>query len=257
MPTYNTDTSEVNFGFKYPDISDPILSKLKNTAKIDLNSKDSELEKVKTITGYAHSLFTHSGDNTPSSYDPLTIIKEAQAGKSFRCAEYSLLATALLWAYAIPARPVGLKTSDVETRRYGAGHVVIEFWSSELRKWIMCDVQAGIFTQAGNVLLSAFELGQTISQKVTPEYMPVQHSRFSADDMFADITAYIAWIKEYLYFFDTPIQMTFADVDRQKQQIAMLVPLGVEPPKMFQGLFEMNAIYTHSVLDFYRKPTSL
>jgi hypothetical protein len=250
MPIYNTDTPEVNFEFKYPVEDDPIFSELRNIADIKLSPTTTELEQCKTVIGYAHNLFAHNGDNEPSSFDPLTIIKEAKAGKSFRCVEYSLLATALLWAYGVPSRMIGLKTSDVETREYGAGHVVIEFWSRERQKWIMCDVQAGIILKADDALLSAFELGQKINQKQPLDYVLVDHSRFIAGP-YDNKPSYVEWVGEYLYFFDTPIETIFAPIDKRKEQIAMLVPLNVAPPKMFQGMFKMNAVYTHSVIDFY------
>lgn len=250
MQTYNTATMETDFNFQYPDLNDPILSELKTLGNIDLKPDVTELEKAKIVIGYAHGLFTHNGDNTPSSSDPLTIIKEAQAGQSFRCVEYSTLAAALLWAYAIPARTVGLKTSDVQTREYGAGHVVIEFWNSDYQKWIMCDVQAGIIPQTGGMLLSAFELGQKLGSAPV-DYVPVSGSRFSPERTYGDKENYAAWIEKYLYFFDTPVHLQFIDMDRPTEKIAMLIPLNVPAPKLFQNLFVMNAVYTRSVLDFY------
>jgi hypothetical protein len=253
MQKYDTVTPEVGFHFSYPRADNPVFTELKELADIDLGSETGEIEKAKIIIGYAHGLFSHDGDSQPSSFDPLTIIKEAKSGKSFRCVEYSFLAMALLWAHGIPARTVGLKTADVETREYGAGHVVVEFWSRELNKWIMSDVQAGIIPKSGEALLSAYELAQSLHQDTKPEPILVNGSRFGADAAFKDMVDYISWVQEYLYFFDTPITVELNIPDLRTQNIAMLVPLGVETPKMFQGLFTMNAIYTHSVLDFYPK----
>lgn len=254
MQKYDSTGLETRLKFKYPDINDSVFLELKTIAGITVNSSMDELEKTKIIIGYAHSLFTHDGDNTPSALDPVTIIKEAKAGKSFRCVEYSLLANALLWAYEIKARVVGLKTKDVETREYGAGHVVIEFWSNKHKKWIMCDVQAGIVPKADDVPLSALELGKELDQNTKIEFVPVSNSRFSARREYDGKKTYMDWIREYLFFYDTPVEITFEDVDLVKQRIAMLVPLDVEPPIMFQGMFKMNAIYTHSVPDFYPGP---
>jgi len=253
MPTYNKTTSEINFNFKYPDTNNSSLfSELRNIANITFSPGSEELARTKAIVGYAHALFTHNGDNKPSSIDPITIIKEAQTGMSFRCVEYCLLANALLWSYGIRSRVVGLKTSDVETRQYGAGHVVIEFWNSEQLKWVMCDVQAGIIPKLEDVLLSSLELAENITNTLL-NYIPVINSRFSQDGTFKDLASYKNWISKYLYFFDTATNTTFANIDRRKEEIAMLVPLEVSPPKLFQGMFTMNAIYTHSTLDFYPK----
>lgn len=251
MSDYITDKNELDVSFHYPDLDSPVFSELRELANIRLQPEASEVQKAKTIIGYAHGLFGHDSDNEPSAFEPVTIIKEAQAGKSFRCVEYSLLATALLWAYGIPARMVGLKTSDVDSRAYGAGHVVLEFWSNELNKWIMSDVQAGVMPIYDDKLLSAFELRNLIYEDTPLNYVSVEGSRFIKNDMFASETAYSEWVKEYLYFIDTAKEVSFAEMDRRKELIIMLVPLGIESPKMFQNMFVMNAIYTHSVLDFY------
>lgn len=253
MQKYITDKTEIHFDFQYPDMNDQIFSELKNITNIDFGIETNELEKVKIVIGYVHNLFSHDGNNIPSSFDPITIINEAKQGKSFRCVEYSYLTTALLWTYKIPARIVGLKTQDMSTREAGAGHVVVEFWSNEFEKWIMCDVQAGVILKSNNVFLSDFELGEKINQNENIEFVLVNNSRFSIN---SDSRKYIDWIKEYLYFFDTPIKITFSEKlteeDRLKEQKAMLIPLEVEPPKVFQKIFPINAIYTHSILDFYK-----
>lgn len=242
--------------FEYPIRGNPVLNELKSAASIEIDSSGSELQKALKIIGYAHGLFTHNGANMPSSNDPLAILKEAQAGKSFRCVEYSTLAAGLLWAYNISARTIGLKTEDVETREYGAGHVVIEFWSSEHDKWVMSDVQAGMVPMHSGVPLSAYELQQALEKDELVKYVPVPGSKFIVDGSYDDKQNYTEWIREYLYFIDTPTSLTLGNEDKSKQQITMLVPLGVESPKTFQGMFTMNAVYTDNVANFYQKPVS-
>jgi hypothetical protein len=231
------------------ETDEPLFARLRELAAIETKPDTGDVENARSVLGYAHGLFRHNGDNQPSAMDPITIITEAQSGSEFRCVEYSLLGVALLWAYGIPARFIGLKTSDVETREYGAGHVVVEFWSRELDRWIMCDVQAGLMTATAGAPLSAFELREMTAHKQSFELLPVIGSRYRKDA--AD---YRKWIKEYLYFIDTPTEITFDDIDLKAKEILMLVPDGVKPPRMFQGMFEMNAVYTYSVEDFYARP---
>ena len=245
--------TEIDFHFQYPSPEDPMLIELKRIAGIELDSTKSELANIQDIIGYAHGLFTHDGDNNPSSSDPLTILQEAQAGQSFRCVEYSMLANGLLWANNIPSRTLGLKTRDVETRQYGAGHVVIEFWSKDLHKWVMSDVQTGIIPETKGTPLSAVELRQKLDEKKIVTYIPVTGARFSIDGGFDGKKNYSEWVHEYLYFIDTPIQLALTVNNAATQQIAMLVPDGVQEPRQFQGLFMMNALYTHNVSDFYPK----
>lgn len=249
-----SESEPQNFHFEYPIRNNPLLAELKDVYGHDIDPTKSEFENAKDIIGYAHGLFTHDGDNTPSSADPLTILKEAQAGQSFRCVEYSTLATGLFWANGIPARTIGLKTRDVETREYGAGHVVIEFWSKELNKWVMSDVQVGAIPASENTPLSALELKQKLEQNEQVSYLPVANSKFDANSSFGEKPSYSDWVKEYLYFIDTPVSLTLGDEDKSKQLIAMLVPTEANNPKMFQAMFTMNAIYLNSPSDFYRSP---
>lgn len=253
MPKYNTLTHEETIPFLLPSPEDPILEEIKKLAQIKIPPNASEIVRACLLIGYAHSLFQHSGNNLPSANDPLTILKEAQSGQSFRCVEYSILASALLVAHNIPARLIGLKTSDVETREYGAGHMVIEFWSNEIQKWIMSDVQAGILLDTSG-LLSAFELGVAIRDSKPVGYSHVTWSRFKDNEPYDDKPSYVEWIREYLHFYDTPLQYDFRHKDRSKERIVMLVPENATPPKMFEGKFAMNVQYTRSVLDFYAKP---
>ncbi|HVX58454.1 MAG TPA: transglutaminase-like domain-containing protein [Candidatus Saccharimonadales bacterium] len=232
-----------DFHFQYPIRNNPLLAELQQVSGV-------KTDPTKDVIGYAHNLFAHDGDNTPSANDPLTILKEAQAGKSFRCVEYSTLAAGLLWANGIPARTVGLKTRDVETRKYGAGHVVIEFWDNGLKKWVMSDVQAGVIPLYENTPLSAYELKQHLDSGDPITYASVTNSRFQPGKH-DDKPSYSDWIKEYLYFIDTPASLTLGNEDKQKQKIVMLIPSGTQPPKTFQGLFKMNAVYTTKPEDFY------
>jgi len=61
------------------------LTELRELSQIDVPDGASKLETALLVGQFAHSAFTHNGDNQPSSSDPITVLKEAQAGASFRC----------------------------------------------------------------------------------------------------------------------------------------------------------------------------
>lgn len=248
MKSYISDHSEISVDFKYPNPGNPLFTELKKMTNINTENL-SEIKKVKKISGHAHSLFPH-GNDKPSLLSPITIIKEAREGKSFRCVEYSFLTISLLWAYGIPARIVGLKTKDMETRETYAGHVIVEFWSFKFQKWIMIDVQFGIIPKDEKGFLSAVELGEKLDKGLSVEYILVAQSRFSSE---TDTKKYTEWIHPYLYFFDTPLDLRLetTEQNRLSDKRVMLIPLGVDPPKVFQKIIPINAIYTHSILDFY------
>ena len=234
MISYITNRSEISVSFKYPNLNNPLFSELRSITNINVNAL-AEIEKVKRISGYAHSLFFHSRSNKASLLNPITIIKEAREGKSFRCVEHSFLTVSLLWAYGIPSRMVGLKTKDMETKESDAGHVVVEFWSFKFQKWIMIDVQFGIIPKYERDFLAAIELGEKLDQGLAVEYILVLQSRFSPE---TDIKKYTKWIHPYLYFFDTVLDLrSLINTTEQKRlsdKRLMLIPLRVVPPKVFQ-----------------------
>jgi hypothetical protein len=248
MKSYITDRSEISISFKYPNFKDPLFPKLRSIANLEVANLP-EAEKVKKISGYAHSLFSH-GNDIPSLLDPIIIIKEVREGKSFRCVEHSYLATSLLFAYGMPARIVGLKTKDAETREICAGHVVVEFWSAEFKKWIMVDVQFGIIPKYEKDFLSAIELGEKLDQNLPVEYVSIARPCFFSGE---ESKKYTEWIHPYLYFFDTPLDLKLKTTEKKRfsSKRIMLIPIGATPPKVFQKITPINAVYTHSILDFY------
>jgi len=243
--------------FRYPDFDDHKLAEIKQLSGIDISDCTHDLSKARIITEYVHALFDHDGDNQPSSFDAMTVLKEAKAGAKFRCVEYSFLAVWLLLAHGIYARVVGLKTEDVETREYGAGHVVIEYWDVEASTWIMCDVQAGLmFTDDNHRHLSAYELRGYLGEGKTPLYMPVEQSHAGREGVFGRHNQdYSKWVNEYLYFIDTFIYTKLSYLNGlAPEKIAMLVPDGAANPIMFQNAFEMNALYVDSPEQLYASP---
>lgn len=251
MQTYITDRSEIEINFVYPDFKEEIFDTLRKITNITTDGL-SEIDAVKKICGYVHLLFPHDGLNTPSSYDPITIINEAKQGKSFRCVEYSFIGVSLLWAYGIPARSLALKTKDCETREMGAGHVVLEFWSKQFQKWIMIDIQhATIMRNESNTYLSAFELLQSITKEDSLIIEILPDAKFTIDELGKE---YLPFMSQYLYFFDTPLEtaISLEKIQTKKKGLVMLAPLNVEIPKVFQNTIPMNIIaVTHSVIDFY------
>lgn len=253
MPTYNTENTELNIHFTYSEPNHPVLVELKNLVNIDLSSVNDEIEKIKILCGYAHTLFPHDGMNEPSSFDPITIINEAKQGQSFRCVEYSFIAACLCWAYGIKARTLSLKTSDVETREYGAGHVVIEFWSVENSKWILVDVEAGCLFFCNDMFLSGLEIGNAIENNLDIKLVHVNGSIAPNEE---NIKQYIEWMRQYMYFYDTmlcQIYTTNQENNPLKDKRIMLVPIGVKNPTVFQNILPIkNTLYTHCVKDFYK-----
>jgi len=88
-----------------------------------------------------HNQWQHNGNNEPHKNDVTSILEEVKEGKNFRCVEYGIVVAACLNSIGLKARQLNLKTKDVETTEYGAGHVVTEVFLNDLKKWMFIDGQ--------------------------------------------------------------------------------------------------------------------
>ncbi|MCG8411047.1 MAG: transglutaminase-like domain-containing protein [Bacteroidales bacterium] len=259
--------SEINFldkqitqayRFYYSDtLGNKYLRELRKNYGLDTLTLNlpNEIEKIKTILHWSSSKWKHNGFNTPSKSDALTILKEASAGKQFRCVEYGILAASSLNSIGIHARVLGLKTRDVEKVKRGAGHVVAEVYSQEYSKWIFIDPQFDVLPTLKGIPLNAVEFQKAIL--IQKQDIELVNSEGKVDSDFSK--KYINWIGKYLYFFDIKFdQRNDFDVDEKDyngKTSLMLVPTGVDNPLVFQRKYKIdNCIYTNFVNDFYIKP---
>ena len=129
-----------------------------------IENKIEDIDKVLSVLNWTHNQWRHNGSNEPSKNDALTILKEARGGKKFRCVEYGIVASTALQSLNFKARVLGLKTADVETKKYGAGHVLAEVWMPQFNKWVLIDGQFNLMPILENVPLNAVEFQQAISE---------------------------------------------------------------------------------------------
>lgn len=204
-----------------------------------------DLEKVRRLCAWAHSLWQHDGLNEPSSPDALTILEEAAQGKSFRCVEYGVVMAACASALGLPSRVLALKTQDAATREFGAGHVVSEVFLPDLGRWVFVDGQCNVIPIRDGQPLNGAELRLALDDtaRVT-SFSEVSRK---------ELDAYLPWIDEYLFYFSTSLDnRTFGEFTGPS---LMLVPLGAETLSVFQRRFQvLNTTYTRSVNAFYPSP---
>lgn len=113
-----------------------------------------------------NGLWEYNGENEPIQFDPLYILEQVSKGKQFRCVEYAVVLNGCLNALGLRSRILSLKMHDCETREYGAGHVVVEVFITELDKWIMADPQFNVVPYKNNEPLNAVELSLTNKELV-------------------------------------------------------------------------------------------
>lgn len=209
-----------------------------------------DTERTSRILHWVHAQWKHDGNNEPRKSDAISILEEAKDGKNFRCVEYSIVAAACLNSIGLKARILALKTKDVETAQYGAGHVLTEVFMNDLGKWVVIDGQWDAMPVLNNVPLNAVELQKAISES----YKELE-IRTSSD---LSKMKYVEWIHPYLYYFDTSFDNREGHIRANgiagKTRL-MLVPLGAREPKVFQSSTKIdNCSYTYSLNTFYAPP---
>lgn len=249
LPSLSWDTapSSTPYRYRWSDPRSEYLTRLRVTYDLDavVARSTTDLERVQAICNWAHKLFRHDGNNVPAQGDPISIIGLAQQGQRFRCVEYSIVIAGCLKSLSIPARVLGLKTKDVETRGSGAGHVVAEAYLRDEGRWVMVDGQFDAIPVLAGRALSAIEFQQALAQDSGPTVLSLSQP---------DESSYFGWVGEYLYYFDTQLDQRGPGVSTDPASL-MLVPLGAPEPHVFQGTSAIrNMSYTHSLADFYPTP---
>jgi len=233
------------FPFTWEDPTDLYLTELRtryNLEEIVSNSK-SDLERVEKMCYWVHGLWKHNGRNMPKKSDPISIIEEAKTGKRFRCVEYSIVLSACLNSIGIPARVVTLMTKDVETRKSGAAHVIVEAYLRDIKKWVFVDPQWDVIPCVDGTPINAVEFQKALSEN--RKDLKILSSSVK------NAKSYFRWIAPYLYYFEVKLGNQVHPLSKK----LMLVPIGAKKPRIFQRRFPMyNVIYTHSVSSFYPEP---
>jgi hypothetical protein len=218
----------------------------------------SDFDKIKIILDWTHNQWKHSGSNTPSKSDPLTILEEAKKGNNFRCVEYGIVSSAGLNCIGINSRVLSLKTADVEKVKKGAGHVAAEAYSTEYKKWIFIDGQTNAIPMLNDLPLNAVEFQKAILSSIDNLTIVNIKGKFSEDEK----KKYINWVSKYLFYFDARFDNRY-DSNEEKLKIngkanLMLVPLNADQPTIFQRKYNIDhCLYTNNMNDFYQIPNSL
>ncbi len=246
------------YKFHYPDtINNDYLKRLRMDYHLPAITSidEDDFAKIKTILNWTNSQWSHSGSNSPSKYDPITILEEAKEGNKFRCVEYGIVLAGALNSIGIPSRVLSLKTSDVEKVRYGAGHVVAESYSRKFEKWIFMDGQYNVLPVLDEIPLNGVEFQKAILEN--REALRIVNSK--GDVSIEEKNQYIDWISKYLYYFDTKFDnrnLPYTErVKIEGKAKLMLVPEKAENPTVFQKKGKIDyCLYTNNVNDFYQKP---
>ena len=231
---------------------DSYLVRLREAYDLDavVAGAETDTDRMLRVARWARSRWDHNGANTPSKGDPITILEEAEAGQQFRCVEYAVVVAGALNAVGVPARVVGLKSADVETRESGAGHVVAEAWLEDEGKWALVDGQFDAVVTLDGIPQSAAEVRLALDRR--PDDLRVVGV---GPESTGQRGRYLDWVAPYLYYLDVGLDQRYGG--GQEPDRLMLVPEGAPEPRMFQRTSPMDYLtYTRSLAAFYAPPSA-
>lgn len=210
-----------------------------------------DLERVRRVTSHVHRMWEHDGGGRARKQDPVSIVQEAGKGGRFSCVEYATLVAACLNAIGIPARELSLMMPDVETSLIGGGHMAAEAWLADQKAWVFVDAQEDVVPAVRGEALSAVGF-----QKALAERSRDMSLRGEAGEMGEPIR-YPIELAESLYYFRARLENRVAK-DRPYTGALLLLPAGVEQPKVFQRWLPLQGdIATRSLDAFYAAPSSV
>lgn len=253
-----TDNKLEEYDFVFSDYkTNNYLNSLQAEFKLDslVMNANTDLQKVIILLDWTHSRWEHDGNNTPKKSDAISILREAETGKTFRCVEYGIVLSSALKSIGIPARTLGLKTKDVEKTKSSAGHVVTETYLADFNKWIFLDSQMNYVPFLNNKPLSGVEFQNAIYNN--REQIELRNLNKNVEKK--QIMKYVKWIGKYLYYFDTAFDNRDGELKErikyEGKSALMLVPIGAKKPTIFQRNYKLDyLIYTNSLKEFYKEP---
>ncbi|MFS0788155.1 transglutaminase-like domain-containing protein [Shouchella sp. 1P09AA] len=205
---------------------------------LDIGSTD-EWEVFLTILSWVHQRFDHDGINTGEHFSSFNILNEAEAGKSFRCAEYAKVTSDILLALGYVARVVRVFSEVADYGGIGQSHVVVEVWSVHLKKWLFLDPQFNSYAAVKDIPLNYEEFSRS--------FQDASIHVLSMDG--PSVKQYKDFIENYFGYVSTSIWMNQQTVDlflhvRSERQLLA-----------FQFMQLSHALFTNDTERFYADPT--
>ncbi len=143
--------------YDWEDLNRPEMDTLRNTYQLQkvIEPGKTEFEKMMRLLDWVSTRWEHDGSKMAADRSALAILREADKGNRYCCANYADVLIECMRALGYPARFVGL-ARDVTAFETG-GHGCVEVWSNQYEKWIMFDGQNNAWWEHDNTPLNAHE----------------------------------------------------------------------------------------------------
>ncbi|WP_394841632.1 transglutaminase-like domain-containing protein [Pendulispora brunnea] len=207
-----------------------------------------QLGKQLALLAWVHNRWSHSGLVEPTHEDALTILREVEAGKHFRCVEYSVTLAQVFQTMGYPARTLGL-TRDGASFGLGKGHAVTEVWNDDLGKWYVADGQNNGTWRLGDVPLSAAEI-RDVRRGSAPEKLRFVLGRSSWMEEKPEPKQRAEWEKYFEHLTYNLDNVQPPGNDKHRRRVALLGPRE-HHELLFQGSTIPERVQASTVAKIY------
>lgn len=192
----------------------------------------------KTMSG-VNSQWSHNGWMSGDSLTSYQILLNAKNGEKYRCVEYGRVLNDVLLSFGHMSRVISLKNSNSAYGGAEMGHVAIEVWSNELKKWVFLDPQFNVYLLYNGSALNFYEIYKA---KQGGKFTQIKVINGNGTENNNDYKTFIE-----RYFGYISIKLT----DNTLQYELALKLEGKEDYVTFQSLPWGKTIFTDNYKDFY------
>ncbi|GET31526.1 hypothetical protein PbJCM13498_03890 [Prolixibacter bellariivorans] len=150
---YNTVSVSPEKSEEYMKLKDYAMMESNVTANISTESAF-----FFDMMNWVSNQWEHNGWKTGDSLSSYEILQNAKNGEKYRCVEYARVLNDVLLACGHTSRVVSLKNSNSAYGGAEMGHVAVEAWSNELKKWIFLDPQFNVYLTYNGIALNIYEI---------------------------------------------------------------------------------------------------
>ncbi|TRO64527.1 transglutaminase domain-containing protein [Christiangramia sabulilitoris] len=225
------------------------LQKLLNDYKLEqiIDSESSDFENIISIQSWVHGRWEHAKNSPARKKDALYILEQAEKGKRFSCAEYSIVEKACLQALGFMVREIHLKPSDPELLKRNASHLLNEVYLKDLKKWFFIDPCFDIIIKKDGIPLHAVELLDAM----------IKGDELEVINPTGEITCseYLEKIGPFLCYFSTSMNQkasgTLERIYKTEEELTYVPLCELAPGNSPRILEKRNRVITRAIEDLY------
>ncbi|MGL5151337.1 MAG: hypothetical protein ACRC7N_12290 [Clostridium sp.] len=239
--------NEGNIQLYYEPIKNNVIDKrlieLKKTYKLNelVNNNLSEIDKIMKLIEITNNIVVYDGVPSSLNVNGYDILKENGERKKVSERDMAIIARDLIVSYGYEARVGEFRKKNPQFKE-NPSYYVVEYWSSELNKWVMVDFKNKGYIKSGETNISSIEL-------ISKQYKKIEFVGSIKNKDF------IENIKPYLASYSIAIDNTL-NKKKSNSYITYTDSISSVDMKLYGGVFIEPTIYTEDVILFQNSPWS-